>query len=127
MDKTENRDEVIGKVVEKEAHIYPISAGYIDHKVIGDTPEHEILDCEPEAVATRKRVNRYMDRTAGLLTSVRPCGIIVKAQKMYTCESCTQVYAFLLLTFGRNTDDLMTLKFVGYDRVCDLHPFLSKL
>lgn len=46
---------------------------------------------------------------------------------MYTCESCTQVYAFFLLTFGRTTDDLMRLKFVGYDRACDLHPFLSNL
>lgn len=68
-----------------------------------------------------------MDRTAGLLTAVRPCGIIVKAQEMYTCESCTQVYVFFLLTFGRTTDDLMRLKFVGYDRACDLHPFLSNL
>ena len=32
-----------------------------------------------------------------------------------TCESCTQVYAILLLTFRRTTDDLMRLKFVGYD------------
>jgi len=39
-------DEVIGKVVEKEAHIYPISAGYIDQKVIGDIPEHDGLDSE---------------------------------------------------------------------------------
>ena len=69
-----------------------------------------------------------MDCTAGLLTAERPCGIIVKAKgEMYTCESCTQVYAFLLLTFGRTTDDLMRLKFVGYDRACDLHPFLSNL
>ena len=37
------------------------------------------------------------------------------------------MYAFLLLTFGRTTDDLMRLKFVGYDRACDLHPFLSNL
>ena len=68
-----------------------------------------------------------MDRTAGLLTAARPCGIIVKAQEMYTCESFTQVYAFLLLKFGTTTDDLMRLKFVGYDRECDLHPFLSNL
>ena len=127
-EETENRsDEVIGKVVEKEAQIYPISAGYIDQKVVGDIPEHDGLDCEQGGCKSKERVNRYMDRTAGLLTAVRPCGIIVKAQEMYTCESCTQVYAFLLLTFGRTTDDLMRLKFVGYDRACDLHPFLSNL
>ena len=127
-EETENRsDEVIGKVVEKEAHIYPISAGYIDQKVVGDIPEHDGLDREQGGCKSKEKVNRYMDRTAGLLTAVRPCGIIVKAQEMYTCESCTQVYAFLLLTFGRTTDDLMRLKFVGYDRACDLHPFLSNL
>ena len=35
--------------------------------------------------------------------------------------------AFLLLTFGKTTDDLMRLKYVGYDRACDLHPFLQNL
>ena len=119
----ENKDEAF----ETEAHIYPISAGSVDQKVVGDIPEHDGLDCEQGYCKSKEKVNRYLDRTAGLLTAVRPCGIIVKAQEMYTCESCTQVYAFLLLTFGRTTDDLMRLKFVGYDRACDLHPFLSNL
>ena len=81
-----------------------------------------------------RRINRAWDKWTVTwtalqgfsVTAVRPCGIIVKAQ-MYTCESCTQVYAFLLLTFGRTTDDLRRLKFVGYDIACDLHPFLSNL
>ena len=48
---------------------------------------------------------------------------------MYTYDSCTQVYAFLLLTsdFERITVDLIRLKFVGYDRACDLHQFLKNL
>ena len=121
VDESENSDKVV-----HEAH-YPISAGCIDQKSVGDIPEHDGLDCEQGGCKSKERVNRYMDRTAGLLTAVRPCGIIVKAQEMYTCESCSQVYAFLLLTFGRTTDDLMRLKFVGYDRACDLHFFLSNL
>ena len=115
VDRTRKRDNVIDKVVEKEAYVYPISA------------EHDGLESEQGGCKSKERVTRYMDHTAGLLTAVRPCGIIVKAQEMYTCESCTQVYAFLLLTFGRTTDDLMRLKFVGYDRACDFHPFLINL
>ena len=107
MDRTRKRDNVIDKVVEKEAYVYPISAGYIDNKFVGDIPEHDGLESEQGGCKSKERVTRYMDRTAGLLTAVRLCGIIVKAQEMYTCESCTQVYAFLLLTFGRTTDDLM--------------------
>ena len=44
---------------------------------------------------------------------------------MYTCESPTQMYIFLALTFGhgRNID---RLRYVAYDRSCDLHPFLGQ-
>ena len=108
----------------REAYVYPISAGYIDNKFVRDIPEHDGLESEQGGCKSKETLTRYMDRTAGLLTEVRPCGIIVNAQEMCTCESCTQVYAFLLLTFGRRTDDLMRLKFVGYDRACDFYPFL---
>ena len=111
----------------REAYVYPISAGYIDNKFVGDIPEHDGLESEQGGCKSKETLTRYMDRTAGLLTEVRPCGIIVNAQEMCTCESCTQVYAFLQLTFGRRTDDLMRLKFVGYDRACDFYPFLINL
>ena len=128
MDENKESDEALQeKVVQNEAYVYPISAGFIDQKVVGDIPEHDGLNSKQGGCKSKERINRYMDRTAGLLTAGRPCGIIVKAQEMYTCESCTQVYAFLLLTFGKTTDDLMRLKFVGYGRACDLHPFLRNL
>ena len=94
------------KVVKNEACIYPISAGFIDQKVVGDIPEHDGLNSEQGGCKSRERIKQYMDHTAGLLTVVRPCRMIVKAQEMYTCESCTHVYAFLLLTFGRTADGL---------------------
>ena len=74
-----------------------------------------------------KNVNRFYDRTAGIMALVRPCGIIVNFAEMYTCESPTQCYVFLYTTFGRNLDDLASLKYLGYDRTCDLHPFLKNL
>ena len=46
--------------------------------------------------------------------------------EMFTCESLTQVFLFLLRTFCDNTEDFQRLKFVGYDRACGLVPFLKK-
>ena len=47
-------------------------------------------------------VNRFYDRTAGLLAVVRPCGVVVNFCEMFTCESATQAYVFLFTTFGRS-------------------------
>ena len=40
-------------------------------------------------------VDRFYDRTAGLLALVRPCGIIVNFSEMFTCESPTQACVHL--------------------------------
>ena len=37
-----------------------------------------------------------------------------------------QVYLFLVMTFGHG-DDIKRLRFLGYDRACDLHPFLCNV
>ncbi len=58
---------------------------------------------------------------------VRPCGIIANFSEMFTCESPTQAYIFIYSTFGRCLADLDRLKFLGYDRSCDLHPFIKNL
>jgi hypothetical protein len=54
------------------------------------------------------------------------CILIVNAVEMFTCESPTQVYLFLIMTFARG-QDIQRLRYLGYDRACDLHPFLVKL
>ena len=61
------------------------------------------------------------------MAHVRPCGIIVNFAEMYTCESPTQCYVFFYTAIGRTLDDLAWLKYLGYDRTCDLHPFLKNL
>ena len=71
-------------------------------------------------------VNRYLDRTAGVAAIVRPCGIVVNFMEMFTCESPTQMYVFLAFSFAHGRD-ISRLKFVVYDRACDLHPFLCNL
>ena len=85
MDRAKNRNNVNEKVVE-ETCIYPTSAGNTDQKVVADIPNMTIWKVSKTFAKEKKRVTRYKDRTAGLLTSVRPCGIIVKEQEMYTCE-----------------------------------------
>ena len=74
-----------------------------------------------------RNLNRFYDRTAGIFALVRPCGIIANFTEMFTCESPTQAYIFIYTTFGRSLHDLGRLKYLGYDRNCDLHPFLANL
>ena len=71
-------------------------------------------------------VNRYLDRTAGVATIVRPCGIVVNFMEMFTCESPTQMYVFIAFTFAHGRD-ISRVKFVAYDRACDLQPLLCNL
>ena len=98
-------------------------------KKAGDGSSLQDNDDESLLTACKKKanVNRFYDRTAGIMVLVRPCGIIMNFAEMYTCESPTQCYVFLYTTFGRNLDDLASLKYLGYDRTCDLHPFLKNL
>jgi hypothetical protein len=49
-------------------------------------------------------INHYLDRTVGIAAIVRSYGIIVNVTEMYTCESMTQMYLFLLGTFAHGND-----------------------
>ena len=71
-----------------------------------------------------EKISLFYETTAGTLALIRPCGIVVNMTEMFTCESLTQVFLFLLKTFCDNTDDFKRVKFVGYDRACGLVPFL---
>ena len=106
----------------------PPELEYIKTKAV---EEVSLPDNDDNSVLTACRkpsnVNRFYDRTAGVMALMRPCGIIVNFAEMYTCESPTQCYVFIYTTFGRTLDDLSRLKYLGYDRTCDLHPFLRNL
>ena len=89
----------------------------------GDMPKNEdpslLVGCRKV-----KNVEKFYETTAGIIAAVRPCGVVVNFSELFTCESPSQVYLFLLFTFGRSALDFAQLKFVGYDRACDLEPFL---
>ena len=92
---------------------------------VGEVPENDdarvVIGCPKE-----KGVTKFYKRTASVLALVRPCGVIVNTSEMYTCESPTQVHLFLVTTFGQG-DDIKRLRYLGYDRACDLHPFLCNV
>ena len=102
-------------------------------------PEHRNLDLQytgvlPDndddslMVGCKKADKRtkYYDTTAGMLALIRPCGIVVSMCEMFTCESSTQVYLFLLRTFVHDAHTVLRLCYLGYDRACDLKPYLEK-
>ena len=97
----------------------------LDVSNVGTLPDNECTDVLVGCKKARA-VNKFHDRTAGILAMVRPCGVIVNACEMYTCESPTQVHIFLIMTFARGRD-IERLRYIGYDRACDLHPFICNL
>ena len=99
-----------------------------------NTPESDTIGRLPDADSEElftgcckpSKVTKFFDRTAGVVAAVRPCGIVVNISEMFTFESPTQMYTFLSFTFGHGRD-IDRLKYVAYDRSCDLHPFLCNL
>ena len=61
-----------------------------------------------------KGINRFFDRMAGDMALVCPCGIFVNTTVMYTCESPTQVYLFLVMRANDIDRLLSTLATVGH-------------
>ena len=73
-----------------------------------------------------ENISKYYDRTAGLAAIVWPFCIVVNRTEMYSHESLTQMYLFLIFTIGRGKD-AERLKYLGYDRACGLHSFIWNL
>ena len=73
-----------------------------------------------------KNIDRFYQRTAGMFYFFRPCGIRLANFEMYTAESLSDVFTYLIDVFGENLSPLQ-LNGIVYDRACDLHPFLKRL
>lgn len=71
-----------------------------------------------------RNVPRFFNRTAGVMVIVKPCGIMVSAQEMLSCESPSQLFIQLLRL---HCDSPVEVKYLGYDRACEFHPFLRNL
>ncbi len=69
-------------------------------------------------------VQLFYNTTAGFLFIVRPCGIIVSFCPLWTCESLSQAMYLIHSTFEH---DPGSVKFIGYDRGCQLEPYLRNV
>ena len=93
-----------------------------DQHFIGELSKND----DSVLVGCKKPENRtkYYLTTAGLLALIRSCGIVISMTEMFTCESPTQEFLFLLRTFVHDTDSVLRLRSLGYGRDCDLKPCL---
>ena len=69
-------------------------------------------------------IDKFYSRTAGIFYIFRPCGIRLSHFEMYTSESLSDVFLFLIDTFGQSPKNLNG---IVYDRACGLHPFIKRL
>lgn len=70
-----------------------------------------------------KNVDKFYDRSAGIMALVKPCGMIIDATEMLTCESPSQLFVQLL----RLCDSNVNIRCLGYDRACEFKPFLKNM
>lgn len=88
----------------------------------------ELPDNEDETVHVGckkpENVPRFHNRTAGLMTLVKPCGIIVSVSELLSCESPSQLFVQLLQL---HCDTKTKFDYLGYDRACEFEPFLKNL
>ena len=90
-------------------------------------PDDEPLITAALETGCRKKKDKtlFFETTAGMLAFIRPCGIVVSMTEMFTHESATQVFLFLLRTFCTDMNDLKRLRYLGYDRGCSFVPYLQ--
>ena len=60
-----------------------------------------------------------------MLALIRPCGIVVSMTEIFTSESYTQIFFFILRTFCSNLEHFKRLRYLGYDSASGLMPFLK--
>ena len=78
-----------------------------------------------EGCKSDDKVDRFYNRTAGMFYLYRPCGYRLAHYEMYTAESLSSVFTYLVDLFGNDPSE--NLHGIVYDRACGLHPFLVRL
>ena len=73
-----------------------------------------------------ENIDRFYSRTAGMFYFFRPCGIRLGHFEMYTAESLSSIFLWIVDLFGV-VPSLDFLRGIVYDRACDLLPFLQRL
>ena len=79
-----------------------------------------------EGCKVETSLNKYSERTAGMFYVVRSCGIRLSNFEMFTSESLSMVFTSLIDLFGVSPSE-NDIKYVVYDRACDLSPYIERL
>ena len=79
-----------------------------------------------EGCKSVKNIDTFYDRTAGMFYIFRSCGVRLSNYEMYTAESLSDIFKYLVDMFGEypSLDDI---KGLVYDRCCELKPFITRL
>ena len=73
-----------------------------------------------------KKVDRFFETTAGMFYIFRSCGVRLSNFEMYTAESLSDIFKYLVDTFGEYPSPA-DIRGIAYDRCCELRPFLQRL
>ena len=74
-----------------------------------------------------KDVMKYYDRSAGMFYMFRSCGIRLSHWEMFTSESLSSVFTWLVDLFSSTPDIIRYIRGIVYDRACGLKPFIQRL
>ena len=80
-----------------------------------------------EGCKQEKDVMQFYHRSAGMFYAFRPCGIRLSHWEMFTSESLSSVFTWLVDLFPSTPDLFTFLRGIVYDRACDLKPFIRRL
>ena len=79
-----------------------------------------------EGCKSNENIERFYRRTAGMFYLFRPCGIRLSNFEMYTAESLSDVFKYIVDVFGEYPT-FEQIRGLVYDRCCELKPFLQRL
>ena len=110
----------ISGMTEEQLDIRPITRLYAKRLNLADTLVSN------EGCKKMENIDEFHSRTAGMFYIFRSCGIRLANFEMYTAESLSQIFLYLIDVFGEEPDS-NCLNGIVYDRACDLEPFISRL
>ena len=80
-----------------------------------------------EGCKKRKDIETFYGRSAGMFYVFRSCGIRLSHWEMFTAESLSSVFTWLVDLFSSTPDLINSLRGIVYDRACELKPFIQRL
>src|SRR5690606_37228491 len=92
---------------------------------IPDSYDTEIVYNYTNSDKQKSNVPLYYDRSAGVLTAIRPCGIIIRWEEMFRAESTTHLILMLQKWYENMSYCKPTT--IGYDRGCQIERVIRNL